>query len=228
MFKDKKFLLNPNRIIAPGVQAKELNNKTLNDIIDIFESRINAFYFKGGDLIRDQEDTDLGFFLIELSAIIIDLLSQYENNLPCSDSDKFREYLKTHIPDFNNRFKNVGKMKYFKGNQRRPKFITVDSRSIDYAEAFWDAFRNAIVHNAMILSFGGYDTTPTNIIKEEPWTDDTNTQRVEQIIHPFHLYDNVKKVFKEYFKNLRDLDPQYEGLRNNFKEKFLKDFGFGE
>jgi len=39
------------------------------------------------------------------------------------------------------------------------------------------------------------------------------------------FFNKIKGTFEEYFNSLNNPDPQFDGLRANFKSKFLVSYG---
>jgi len=223
--KDIKKLVNPNRHINRNTLMSNLNGKSFEEIIDVFNKRVYDFYFKLGDHIVAQKHPHFDFVLMIISVVTIDLLSQYENNLDSSGGKHFRAYIRVHIPEFNKKFINKGTLEFFfKDRKKRVHWSEpVNSKYLnDYADAFYLGFRNGIVHNAMILPFGRINWSPKNIVQEELW--DKKNNKIEIIIHPQNLYHKIKLIFNDYIKRLKN--PKETKLRDKFREKFLRDFGW--
>jgi len=142
---------------------------------------------------------------------------------------EFKNYLRDKISKkFNKSFKNSGFIKFYNSRtieSKKPGFNTFQVNCIeisDCADAFWIGFRNGIVHNAMILPFGRINRSPIGIFNEELW--DKKQNLIQITINPKNLFKRVVKVFDDYISRL--LVSSNIDLRNNFKNKFLRDFGW--
>lgn len=225
MTKDLELMVNPDRHFNNNEKIRVLNGKTFNDVINLFKERIANWYILVGDTILKQKDYIIHIFgLMTINVIIIDLLSQYESNLNKSEGASFQAFLIKYIPKFGNKFKNDYKVKYYHpiiGNYIQN---SANVCFTNYAQAFWEGFRCGIVHNAMILPFGRINTEPANIIDEAIWVDSNGDRRVDLVIHPINLFNKVKDIFSIYIKKLKN--PKNIPLKNNFKAKFKRDFGY--
>jgi hypothetical protein len=227
MTQDIRFMVNPERHFNKSQKIQELRGKSFDEVVDIFKERINGWYFIIGDTILQQPQPrriHASFGLMIINVIIIDLLSQYEYNLFKSKGEYYGDFLKSHIPEFNNNYRNDYKIKYY----HPIKEIYIEDKANtcfkDYSEAFWIGFRCGIVHNAMILPFGRINTEPKDIIDEKTWNDDNGDDRVDLVIHPINLYHRIKDIFDEYITKLKN--PVNSNLINDFKDKFERDFGY--
>ncbi len=220
-------MYNNDRSLAPRYISSDLNGKNLSEIIEFFNTRIKAFYFTPGDVLKKdmlkKRNNDNGFMLIAISCIIIDMLSQYNRRLKTSSGGEFIQFLEEELPKFANTFKKSGKIKFF---YQKTIADEEDPAAGTFASYFYSGFRCGIMHNAIIMPYGGFDRTKRLIIQES-WTDSSGTRLVLGI-DPIILFRRVRKIFDKYIKNLSALkNAKYDTLRDNFRWKFLRDFGFG-
>lgn len=222
-------MYNGTRSIAPGYVASDLNGKKFSEIIKFFKLRINSFYFTPGDVLKKDmlrnKNNDNGFMLIAISCIIFDMLCQYSKKLETSKRSEFIQFLEEKIPEFSRTFKKSGMIKYF---YQKPTADVEDPANKTFASYFYSGFRCGIMHNAIIMPYGGFDRT-RQLITEESWIDPLGKKpRLVLGIDPIILFKKVKKIFEIYIKNLSDLkNTKFNTLRDDFKWKFRRDFGFG-
>lgn len=232
VFSDRHELLYPKRIISPGIHAKDIVGMNFEDVINVFELRIKNFFFKLGDLIFKKinpkiffrrKDTDYGFLLICISCIILDMLSLYNaKNLKDTNKTRFTSYIldNFHSSEFKKKFSR-GFIKYFRFKTK--KFETENANQKNYAEVLWECFRNGILHGAIVMPYGSYDLTPNNITQDKYWKN-SKIEHACLVINPNHLYSSVKDHFFNYTLKLRN--PKNTTLREYFKNRFEKEFGF--
>ena len=97
-FKLKVKIHRPDRIIAPNFKVEQLDGKSLNEIIDIFENRIKAFYLEPIDLLIKNDNSDFGFTVIALCFTILDLLSLYFKPVKKSNESNFEYFIEHYLP----------------------------------------------------------------------------------------------------------------------------------
>ncbi len=162
--------------------------------------------------------------LIAISSIIIDMLSQYSMKLTTSEGSKFIEFLEESIKKFSKTFKKSGMIKYFYKNLGAN---IEDPATFTFANYFYRGFRCGIMHNAIIMPYGGFDRTGC-LITQETWKDTPGKTRLVLGIDPIKLFNKVRKIFDKYIENLKDSkNSKYNTLRDNFRWKFHRNFGFG-
>ncbi|MHA1758959.1 MAG: hypothetical protein ACTSVV_19490 [Promethearchaeota archaeon] len=213
-------LYNPDKHMNYNELLNSIIGKSFEDIIKVFKKRIYRWYIYFGDKLFFESHAS--FMLMVVSIMIIDLLNQYECNLISSSGNEFINFLKTKLPDFNQQFRNQIPYKTFHLKKSRFKLQT----KYDYAQVFWESFRNGIVHNAMIRPHGRISSR-NQIVQDEIWSHiDTSSNTINQVelaIDPHKFYLKVRDLFYDYLKRLKD--PNEIILRTNFKDKFYRDFG---
>lgn len=220
---DKGNLIDPERFFTYNKKIKELKRKNFNEIVSLFKKRIKKWYFEPAKLLLSSS-VHYDFIVMVINNIIIDLLSQYRYNLEQSDPQKFKLFLKDYIPEFDNNFKEKGMIRYYSFNEKKVISSNAQTFPANYSKAFYKAFRNGIIHNAVILPYGGIGRDYPEILHEEIWgqPDDKITLAINSKL----LFEKLKDVFKDYITKLKDSDSINDNLRNNFKEKFYRDFGY--
>lgn len=233
VFKDIEKLGNPDRHFNKKNQILELNGKSFEVIVNLFKKRIKDWYIKPGEYLlwqkKPKKKVEYGFIIMSISVIILDLLSQYEYDLPKSKPKEFKKFLIKEIPEFGNKFSLSGNFKYFEALEKPPKIVQVPvntGKFNSYADAFWKGFRCGIVHNAFIMPFGRINQRPSEIILEDSWPDSSGKIMIDFIIHPENLFLKVKQIFMNFIRRLKNSANTI--LRQNFKDKFIRDFGYGE
>lgn len=238
-FKDLDKLLNPERSIGDGVKAKDLNSFNFSQIVDFFKERLNDFYFVPIEFLikkRRKKKSNLGFILIAHCSMIIDVLSSYHHPDKIYVVERFKAFLENDFKHgFEIKFKKQGTAQYWhKTRSDSFKDIIINNQPTSYdingksiAEVFYYAFRNSIIHNTSILSYGEYIYNQKNLIEYDCWKPPNGG--FELSINPILLFKELKDYLKSYVVNLKNLsDPAYNQLRENFKIKFRFDFGYTE
>jgi len=217
--------LDPERNFTFNKTISELNGKNFCEIVDLFKKRITKWYIEPAELLLSSS-VHYDFIVMSINIIIIDLLSQYRYNLKKSNKRRFKRFLRDNIPEFDNHFVHDGKIKYYSFRERNFISPPVQTFPANYGVAFYEAFRNGIVHNATILPFGGIGRDdPNNIIHEEAWGGLLD-KKVTLVINSKLLFEKLKKLFEKYISDLKDRNYLNDILRYKFKEKFYRDFGF--
>ncbi|MHA1490695.1 MAG: hypothetical protein ACTSRI_13685 [Promethearchaeota archaeon] len=220
---DKGNAIDPKRNFTFNNKIRELNGKEFNEIVDLFKKRIKKWYIEPAEhLLSTSFHYD--FIVMVINTIIIDLLSQYRYNLKKSNKKRFKRFLRDYIPEFDNRFIQNGEIRYY--NFEEKEFISRPAQTFpgNYGVAFYEVFRNGIVHNAVILPYGGIGRDYSEIIYEEIWGQPDN--KITLVINCKLLFEKLKEVFDKYITNLKDRDSDNDILRCNFKAKFYRDFGY--
>ncbi len=227
MFEDDKEIIHDNRHFNEDDLTKDLLGKDLDQVIDMFEKRIRGWYIKPTSIFLHKKFlSKADFLLINICCIIIDLLSQYDGDYPHSKGVYFRRFLKKYLIDFKQLLDPNKKIKYFDVNGN---FIDAYVRNIriganqkkDLSWVFYNAFRNGIVHNGMVLSYGRHNRADKNkIVKIDYWG--SSLDYIEITINPELLFINIVKLFKKYFEKLR----KSKTLLKRFQNKFYRDFGW--
>lgn len=162
--------------------------------------------------------------IISICCIILDMLCQYNRKLMTSSSNEFIQFVEEKIPKFSKTFKKNGMIKFFYQNTA---VNLEDPAKKTFANYFYSGFRCGIMHNAIIMPYGGFDRTGRLIIQED-WTEKSGKVRLVLGIDPIVFFKKVRKIFDKYIRNLNDLkNTKFDTLRDNFTWKFRRDFGFG-
>ncbi len=239
-FKDIDNFLSPNRSIGEGVKVKDLKKYEFPEIVDFFKKRLIDFYFSPLEKLikktQKKKKSNLGFILIAQCLIIVDTLSSYHYPNKITVKDRIISFLKNNFKHgFEKIFKNEASYKYWEKEQHKSFQAIITSGSLkkrqvkgkSIAEVFYYAFRNNIVHNANILSFGGYIYNQPSLIDFSCWK--SPNDGFELSINPVLLFMGLKNYLKSYTKNLKKTsNPTHNRLRDNFKIKFRFDFGYAE
>ena len=158
MLSEKKPLHNPNRIIAPGMKINELNGKSFNDTLTLFENRINGFYLNPcKNLIKKpilmkkriiKRNSDLGFIMISISFTVLDLLSQYYAGAVSSNWNHFRKFMEKYLPIFNKNCTDKGVLYH---NDDFSKSVSSNTKTLIWI--LWYGYRHSIIHNGKVMSY---------------------------------------------------------------------------
>lgn len=239
-FKDTDKILNPNRSIGYKIIAKNLLTFKFPQIIDFFKNRLLDFYFMPIEILikktKKKYKSNLGFIIIAQCSMIIDVLSSYHHPDKKSVKDRFLEFLKTDFKHgFEKAFIGHGKYKLW-GKKNNESFTDVistknpsnnDIYGKSIAWVFYKAFRNGIIHNTNILSYGGYIYNQTRLYDYGCWIPPNNG--FELSINPLLLFKELLNYLNQYIMNLKNFsDSTYDQYRENFKIKFRFDFGYSE
>lgn len=224
MFSKKISLQNPERIISPkSFKVKDLNNKDLNQLIDIFKDRIEAFYIKPIEYLINKNESDYGFAILSLCFTVLDTLSLYFNAQLLSDEKYFVTFMKEYLKPLDTPCKSG--FVYYKNDIYNPKY-KLQSSNMTLIEALWRGFRHGIIHNGKVSAFGQYDYFMSNLYREDDWTEKKGVNRYELWLNPRRFFKEVKGIFNEYIRDLKKKSPKTP-LIINFIIKFRSDFGNG-
>ena len=221
ILSEKSPLHNPERIVAPGMKIKELNEMSFSNTIDFFENRIKAFYLNPCEYLINIEKSDFGFTIISISFTILDLLSQYYTGARSSNWNNFEKFLKKYLPSFDKNCKNKG---FLYHNDNMSDKYSSNTKTLIWV--LWYGYRHGIIHNGKTMSYAQYDFFQKDLYQEKSWKDSYNNIRYEFWLNPVKFYEEVKKGYSSYINDLRNSKPSmiiYKG----FFGKFKIDFGFG-
>ncbi len=215
-----RMVIDPERNFTYKTKMKELKGKSFNEIVELFNERISKWYIEPGEILLSKS-VHYDFIVMTINIIIIDLLSQYRYNKKENSPKTFKKFLREHIPEFDEFFENQGKITYFNKNLGKFDSEWVQTFPANYYNAFYKPFRNGIVHNAMILPYGGIGRDYSEILHEEPWNDN-----ITLAVNTKLLFEKIKEVFGNYIEQLKENSSNNDILRCNFKAKFYRDFGY--
>ena len=159
---------------------------------------------------------DYGFAVIALTCVLIDTLAQYVAGAEESSEGEFKAFLEGNFPEWGRTFPT--RIDYwFKGKERHVE---------NFSDAIYRAFRCGILHEAHISLYGL--VAPVYPIQYDPkgialYVNGADCPSVA--IDPEGFFHKIKGAFEEYFDKLNNPDPQWNGLRANFKRKFLVSYG---
>lgn len=236
MFFNIDEMLNPQRDIARGIKVEDLANMDFFSILVFFKERLINFYFSQGEFLIKQNKSDNGFIIISICSTLIDTLSTYHYPNITNVGDRFISFLKN---DFKNGFERmIIRDGYYKIYERknisfiqaiRRKVSTENIKNKTFADVFYKAFRNPVIHSSSILSYGGYIFNQKLLFKGKFWNDSKKQNMFELSINPVILFEKLKDYLDEYIDKLKDINnTTYDDLRKRFKKKFRFDFGFCE
>lgn len=228
IFTQKVELHYQERYIAPNFKVKNLNRKRIKKIIRFFEKRIYAFYIKPIETLINTDDSDFGFTVIGLSFTILDLLSLYYHPKEISDEGNFVYFIEEYSPSLSNTIQpNHYYYNYNYDNYPKSTFIKTSTEKI--SQMLWRTFRHGIIHNGKVMSFGQYDWASkgfSSFYDERSWPDVNTKNRYELWLNPSMFFNEVKRIFKEYLKELKK-SKSSDDIRINFIKKFEWDYGYG-
>ncbi|MFA5116738.1 MAG: hypothetical protein WC486_05595 [Candidatus Omnitrophota bacterium] len=205
---------NPNKPFAPNARFGDLEGRTYQEIVEIFESRISGWYFDVAEAISDKIP-GYNFAVIILNSIILDLLSQYIYGAPTSSESIFKRFFREYLGEYNHKIDPPIVSCYF--NKRRQKWMREVTR--DVADGFYHCFRCGVVHAAGILEYGRISSRyPEEIIKVIDWGQGAKEINVNAI----ELLRRLRSIFNAYIGKLKNSELI---LKHNFIEKFQMDYG---
>ncbi len=204
---------NPQRQFAHnGPTLEEIQKYNhFDQVVDAFSKRIRDWYL---DQARNLKSGGEGFVIVCLCCVVLDMLSQYEFNLEKSEGDEFMKFLRRRSPAFQ---PNLPKsIDWILSDGKTPMHVE------NYAKAFWLGFRNAIVHNGMVMGFGRVSGGQGKVI-DQP---NANNGDLDVVVDPILLLRETENIFGWYITELKDRSNKLaDPLRENFSKKFERDFG---
>lgn len=169
---------------------------------------------------------------MSICSTIIDTLSTY--HYPNADGvrNRFISFLENYLKnDIKRKIVKDGLYDRFKSNISCIKalkigVLTENVNGDTFAKVFYEAFRNPIIHNSSILSYGGYIFNQKFLFRGKFWQDTKKRYRFELSINPVILLELIEAYIDDYIIQLKD--PKNRKIRSNFKKKFRFDFGLTE
>ncbi len=219
------------RFFLPNVLYKEVKWTDLKDVVQKFKTRIEDWYIKPADELRNAK-WDNAFAVMAIDCLLIDALSQYYYGELQSTQTTFKKFARRKLPGMKDKLPALIKMRPERRKRRKnlnQPLKAVKKRELNtFADALYVAFRCGILHEAHIAVCGGVASIGTALadIDSDPSTiyrDGTNCPTVR--MDPQVIFDELKKFFDAYIADLLNADPKYNGLRKRFKKKFRSSFG---
>lgn len=220
----------------------------LTKMVDYFEERITTWYLEPVEVLLDRitpnwwrpitrfiaRREDGGHYSFSVAAItflLIDTLSQFENGLPESESSAFVKFVKDHLPGYNVPIRPaIDGYRPHRNPANPPRHHSLGN----IADVLYSGYRCGILHEAHAKLYckilpgnespeyhaRGYTTYGAGALNSAPGGDCPVV-----IIYPAHLFNKVTEYFEQYLICLKDPDPRYDGLRDDFMKKFSHSFG---
>jgi len=204
----------PGKPFAPGVLNSDLGSRSYQEIVEIFEDRINRWYFNVAEEIQ-HKIADYNFAVVILCSTILDLMSQYVYAVPVSGESVFKKFFREYLGEYNYDIDPPITSCYF--NKRRKKWLKETIK--DVADGFYHCFRCGVVHSAGILEYGRISTRyPGEAVKIVKWGD--GQQEIN--VNPVEFLRLLKRIFADYIRRLKEEEflP-----KKNFIEKFKLEYG---
>lgn len=167
-----------------------------DNLISIFNNRINGFYFEPAEKLNNEEHA-FAAGLICLS--IIDLLSNIHNGSN-NVGFNFKYWLRTNILEFDQ--------------------IDPDSIYHNLAHRFYKEFRNSLIHECRIRNAGQFSYD----YKEYIIHFIGDSERHIMIVNPELLLFSLKQSFKRYIDRIKDDAPEYHKFYRMMRRNFYIDF----
>jgi hypothetical protein len=205
---------NPDKPFAPGVLNADLGDRSYQEIVEIFEDRINRWYFNVAEEIQEKI-ADYNFAVVILCSTILDLMSQYVYAVPVSGESVFKKFFREYLGEYNYEICPPISSCYF--NKRRKKWLKETIK--DVADGFYHCFRCGVVHSAGIMEYGRISTRYTGeMIRVVEWAEG----KQEINVNPVELLRKLKCIFADYIRRLKEEEflP-----KKNFIEKFRLEYG---
>jgi len=204
------------RFFTPETRYNEVDWNNEGTAIKKFKEQLEGWYIGPIESLI-KASPHYGFTVIALTCVLIDTLAQYVAGAEESSEGEFKEFLKRHFPEFRKTFPT--RIDYwFKGKERPVE---------NFADAIYRAFRCGILHEAHVSLYGvvaGHvDTVEYHPKGITLYVNGADCPTV--VINPEKFFHKIKGVFEEYFDNLNNPDLPWDGLRANFKRKFLVSYG---
>jgi len=204
---------NPDRAIAPNTHMCDLVDKSYNELVEIFHSRINNRYIEAAEFI--DRNGDYNFVVTILCCVILDLLSQYVYGTESSSKKVFVDFFRKYFKEHNYLIKPPITSCYY--SSKKKKWFSEQIH--DVAEGFYHCFRCGVVHSGMILEYGRINKRyPEELIKIIEW----KTDKREINVNPSKLLQTIKEKFNDYIMELRNNNQK---LKKNFIKRLKFDYG---
>lgn len=217
---------NPDRSFGGGKYYRDVVKMSFEDSVRSFDGRIKDWFLNPANPQVQKDNNGSipnGFQVTQACCIVIDVLTQYTNDLASSHSKEYIEFLKTLDPLFTGTI-DPPIESWTWGFDKAGTQIAKPEKIETLAQGFYHAFRCGIVHGAMIRDYGritGDREKAPNVIQLRTWGHSVKEREIA--VNPTLLFGIVVKRFDQYISDLSNKKNQ--SLRQKFSGKFYKDFG---
>ena len=223
------------RLFAVGTLYSQIDETSLQNVLEAFEKRIDQWYMEPIRLLRSQPGQHGAFAAMSICCLLIDCLCQFEAGKVVANRTLYKKYIQKRLPHYD-----------------RPidppiVFPKIDSRACDYqrnasgdirtqniqnvSEALYSVFRCGILHSAHAPLCGvisGHNTRRFSVGKKslakygEIGTEGEPCPVV--VIDPWKLFDEIERAFQDHLARIRSAKPT-AAVRKRFNTKFADCFG---
>lgn len=180
------------KMFAYEVPYNEIDTSNFNDLLEKYKKRIECWYIKPGEDLRNVEYS--GFIVMGISCIIIDTLSgyrygidenHYNGRIP-GDTTKtdFIKFCKEYFQELNKNLPSNCISKYSELNNKT------------YADVLYESYRCKILHESRIPYYGG--------ISEDVKLIDYHDESSWILINPHALLKKTREVLDVFIIQLKD------------------------
>lgn len=147
---------------TPTTKLSDLEGATFDTVVDAFEKRIRQWYVDPGHLLAKHHN--FAFGVAAIGCLLVDTLSQYDEGIAGSSDAAFKRFARARLPGFK---KTISPLIHLPGG----------AKIRDFADALWDGFRCAILHEARLATYCVIDPNHSPMIEALPGTRATTTGR---------------------------------------------------
>jgi hypothetical protein len=220
----------------------EINWAYFPGIVDAFEQRIHGWYIDPIEFLLEKgqsqrvrnivrcltgrdEAGHYSFTVAAMSCLLIDTLSQYNFGILESNPDKFKDFVRENLSNYNMPLRPP-----IAGYRPSGRHVVLS----DIADVLYHGFRCGILHQAHAPLYCGIvpgDSPPkVESINHAKYSrgathSDPGMDCPVVVICPEHLFNEVMTFFTSYLNRLKDKSDENDLLRDNFKMKFTDSFG---
>lgn len=196
-------LTNGEKMFALGVSYDQVNQNNFNDLLDNFKKRIEWWYIKPGEDLRQFEYS--GFIVMGISCIIIDTLCGYRYGIDNNTLNRRRsgDTTKTDFISFCKEY--FPKLKKSLPTGCQSKYQELQGKT--YADVLYESYRCKILHESRIPYYGG--------ISQDGELIDYDANLGWILINPHALLQETKAVLDKFINQIKT--RKYE---NEFKKRF--------
>lgn len=198
-------LTNGEKMFALGVSYDQVDPNNFNNLLDKFKKRIEWWYIKPGEDLRQFEYS--GFIVMGISCIIIDTLCGYRYGINDETPNRF-------IPGNTIRSDFISFCKEYFPNLKKSLPINCQSKYQElqgkaYADVLYESYRCKILHESRIPYYGG--------ISEDIELIDYDDISGWILINPHALLQETKAVLDKFINQIKT---------RKYEKDFKKRFGF--